>query len=218
MNAIKGLLAVGSVAFCGLALGGLVVGASGCAEPGVVQVAPTGKNVNKKDAGTPKKDAGKPVVSEDEDEATADQAEDEDKPTDDDEDVGSEDEETPPTASKDAGKPSVDAGTPKDAGPAKPGADAGKPTTGGDAPVACPSGYMCMNPAGPLEEMGLEGTITDPDGKAVTASCSKGGQETCDPKDPKKSCPQFSNPFCAHVKLTGIIAVELDQCAQKCEL
>jgi hypothetical protein len=219
MNAIKGFLAVGSVAFCGLALGGLVVGTSGCAEPGVVQVNPTGVNVNKKDAGTTKKDAGKPPVQQDEDEATADQSEDEDKPAgEDDEDVGSEDKQTPPTASKDAGKSNLDAGGSKaDAGVTKPGTDAGKETVGTGEVAACPSGYMCQDPAGPLSEMGLEGEITFQDGTPVEASCAKGGMETCDLKDPKKSCPNFTNPVCIHVKITGLLAIDFQQCGQKCE-
>jgi len=213
MNAIKGFLAVSSVAFCGLALGGLIVGASGCAEPGVVQVAPTGKNVNKKDAGTPpKKDAGKAPVQQEEDDATADDVADEDKPTDEEDDK-----ETPPTASKDAGKAGVDAGGGKaDAGVTKPGADAGKETGGTGEVAACPSGYMCQDPAGPLSEMGLEGEITFQDGTPVTASCAKGGMETCDLKDPKKSCPNFKDPVCIHVKITGLLAIDFQQCGQKC--
>ena len=59
----------------------------------------------------------------------------------------------------------------------------------------CPSGYTCNDSAKQLSDMGLEGGITDPDGKDVAFSCAKGGQETCDPKDPKKSCPISQMPF-----------------------
>ena len=80
----------------------------------------------------------------------------------------------------------------------------------------CPTGYACMNPGAALRAMGLQGTITQPDGTPVSQSCAKGGQEPCDPVDPAKSCPNLTKPFCAHLKLTGALAVELDQCAQTC--
>jgi len=204
MSTIRVLFAVSGFA---------ILAAAGCADPGVVQVNPTNMPVGKRDAGT-KKDAGKtevkePVEADDEDTGETDDVASDDVETDDKEVTDESDDETP-VKPVDAGK--VDAGKVVDAGKT-PDAGSAKPD---DALPACPDPYSCMNPAGPLEEMGLEGTITDPDGKPVEFSCAKGGQETCDPKDPKKSCPNFSKPFCAHVKLSGLIAVEIDQCAQKC--
>lgn len=125
-------------------------------------------------------------------------------------DAAVEEEEEPEEPEEDAGvAPSEDAGKQEvfDAGVEK---DAGQVLT-------CPSGYECKDPAGPLAEMGLTGTITDPDGNPVEFSCAKGGQEECDPKDPEKSCPNFSEPYCAHLKLSvGIVPVDLFQCAQRC--
>ncbi|MET0283488.1 MAG: hypothetical protein ABW352_03435 [Polyangiales bacterium] len=170
--------------------------AMGCADEGITHIAGP-YPVKTADAGKPPKvDAGRKPVEEDPDDQSGEQTDDEPPP----------EQEEP-----------VDAGTKKDA--RAPVVDAGK--TEEEEPTEeelppCPSGYSCMDPAGPLMAMGLSGMITDPDGNAVEFSCAKGGQETCDPKDPKKSCPNFSDPYCAHVKLSGLLAVELDQCAQKC--
>jgi len=206
---ISALLAVSSV---------VLLGASGCAQPGVIETHPA-ETTAKKDAGTkPKKDAGKPVVSTDEDD-DEDKGEDDVEPGED-EPEDDADEETP-VKPVDAGTSKKDTGVEKeptepvaktDAGSKK---DAGETKTEPDAPVACPASYMCSDSSKSLADMGLDGTVTDPDGKPVTFSCAKGGQEVCDPKDAKKSCPNFSKPFCIHVTITGLF--DGYQCGQKCE-
>jgi hypothetical protein len=75
---------------------------------------------------------------------------------------------------------------------------------------------MCQDPATALKSFGAEGTVTDADDKPVTLACSKGAQEMCDPKDPKKSCPNLPNAFCAHVVLSSPVAIDLYNCAQLC--
>jgi hypothetical protein len=169
---------------------------AGCADEGITHIAGP-YPVKTADAGKPAKvDAGKkPVPEEDPEDEEAGEQVDEEAPADE--------------------EPVVDAGAKRDARPAAV-VDAGAPDEVEEELPPCPTGYSCMDPAGPLAAMGLSGTITDPDGNPVMYSCAKGGQETCDPKDPKKSCPNFSEPYCVHIKLSGLLAVELDQCAQKC--
>lgn len=222
MSTIRALLTSTSIALSGVAL----VGAASCADEGITHIAPRTTPKDHKDAGSSK--PSKPRDdADDDDEMTVDPSTSDDDEGDDevgDDDVGDDDVGDDDAADDDAGDDDVGGGdddepmASRDAGAGK--SDSGKPSAdsgdGDDELPACPSGYMCMDPAGPLMAMGLTGTITDQDGKLVAASCSKGGQEMCDPKDPKKSCPNFTNPFCAHVKLTGAIAIELDQCAQKC--
>lgn len=219
MSTIRALLASSSVAICGISM---LVAAS-CADEGVTHISPRTTPDDHKDAGKPRRDARAAAPDEDDDTtaepATGDDDSDDDVADDDigdddaadddgdddvaDDDVG-DDDVAPPVTKPDAGS-KVDGGR-------QPTADAGKT----DVLPPCPSGYMCMDPAGPLAAMGLMGTVTDQDGKPVAYACSTGGQQMCDPKDPKKSCPKLSDPFCAHVKITGLLAVELDNCAQKC--
>jgi len=96
------------------------------------------------------------------------------------------------------------------------GADVGPVTASDAGEEPCPTGYACMNPAAGLAAMGLQGTVTDADGNPVGNTCAKGGQEPCDLLDPAKSCPLLPKPFCAHIKVGGGLALEFDQCAQKC--
>jgi hypothetical protein len=197
----------------------VMLGAAACSEPAPVDESPT-QPTAKKDAGRPrKKDAGVSTGVEsstagDDDESAADDGE---------EGSGDESEETTGDEGEDSAgdkepASAVDAGRGKDAGPVK---DAGltKDAGGGggtDAPGPCPAPYMCQDPADALKSFGAEGTVTDPDDKPLTLACSKGSQETCDPKDPKKSCPNLPNAFCAHVVLTSPVAIDLYNCAQLC--
>lgn len=182
----------------GLTLGLALVG---CADEGITHLAGP-YPVKVADAGKPKpavKDAG--ASAPDEDPPAAESQDEADASVD--EPVDSEPVSKPDAGPRDAGSVPVEE------------ADAGS-TPAEPALPPCPTGYECKDPAGPLAEMGLSGTITDPDGNQVMYSCAKGGQETCDQKDPKKSCPNFSKPYCAHLKLTGLLAVDLYQCAQDC--
>jgi hypothetical protein len=190
-----------------LAVSGLVVlSAAGCAQPGVIETHPaTGPEA--KDAGKTVKDAGKKPVVSDDDDSTAD--DDDDSPGDDDAD-----DDAPVDTKKDAGSetPRDDASAAKDAGKVTTEKDAGdKPAD--DLPP-CPTGYTCKDPASGLASMGLSGTVTDPDGKPIKASCTKDGLETCDPKDLKKSCPNFTAPYCATIDVTGLFMGS--QCVQNC--
>jgi hypothetical protein len=64
--------------------------------------------------------------------------------------------------------------------------------------------------------MGISGgMVTDAAGKPVTLACGNGGAVTCDMANPKGSCPELSNPFCAHVNIP-ILGVDLYSCAQLC--
>lgn len=209
MSTIKTLLSV---------TGLLIVGAAGCAQPGVIEQHPV---TTKRDAGA-KKDAKVDTsvdnvgTDEDEDEDKPTDDGEEDKPTDDGDEPVDEDDGEPVAMTKDAGAPKDagggNPGTSKDAGPAK---DAGGGTTK-PAAAACPSPYTCQDPAKSITDLGLDGTVTDADGKPLSFACANGMQETCDPKDPKKSCPNFPNAFCAHVKIMGLVSADLYNCAQLC--
>jgi hypothetical protein len=81
---------------------------------------------------------------------------------------------------------------------------------------ACPTGWMCEDPAKPLADMGIEGgTVTDAAGKTIKYACGNGGAVDCNMANPKASCPELSNPFCAHVSIP-ILSVDLYSCAQLC--
>lgn len=195
------------------------LGAAACSQPPAIDDAPT--QTAKRDAGRPKKkDAG--VATEvasstgDDDRAADDGEEQEDGNEQSDDSKG--DEGGDGRGGDDDAPVAADAGRAKDAGPAK---DAGlaKDAGGGgstDKPGPCPAAYMCQDPASALKSFGAEGTVTDADDKPVTLACSKGAQETCDPKDPKKSCPSLPNAFCAHVVLSSPVAIDLYNCAQLC--
>jgi hypothetical protein len=88
--------------------------------------------------------------------------------------------------------------------------------TGSTALPPCPSGYKCANPAQALMDMLLDGKVTDQDGKAVPYACGRMDDtpEDCNPADPKTSCPNLPNAFCAHISVTGL--AELDSCGQLC--
>jgi hypothetical protein len=200
MSTIKSLLAIGSVVFCGVMLS-----AAGCAQPGVIET--HRDESTKKDGGTPKPKP-KPV---DEDDTDTDENPVKEDPKTDPEDPDV-DEPTEPVKEVDAGK--KDPVKETDAG--KPVADKDAGTTAPEKLPPCPGEYMCQDPAKALTDLGLEGTVTDQNEKPIKLACGKGGQETCDVKDPKKSCPNLPNPFCAHVKVGGLLAADLYNCAQLC--
>jgi hypothetical protein len=81
---------------------------------------------------------------------------------------------------------------------------------------ACPSGWTCQDPAKPLMDMGItDGMVTDSAGKPIAYACGNGGAVDCDQSNPKTSCPELSNPFCAHVSIP-VLSVDLYSCAQLC--
>lgn len=193
--------------------------AAGCSEPSAIDDGPT--QTAKRDAGRPKKkDAAVATevassTGDDDESAAGDGDEQGDGSEQDDEAEG---DEAVDGAGDDDPPVVVDAGRAKDAGPAR---DAGvaKDAGGGgsvDGPGPCPAAYMCQDPATALKNFGAEGTVTDADDKPIALACSKGSQETCDPKDPKTSCPNLPNAFCAHVVLSSPIAIDLYNCAQLC--
>lgn len=191
-----------------------MLGAVACSQPPASDDAPA--QSAKKDAGRPRKrDAG--VAAEvasstgDDDRAPADGEEDDDKNERSDDEGGD-------SAGDDDVPVAVDPGRAKDAGSTK-DASLAKDAGGGasaDEPGPCPAAYMCQDPASALKSFGAEGTVTDADDNPIVLACSKGAQETCDPKDPKKSCPNLPNAFCAHVVLSSPVAIELYNCAQLC--
>jgi hypothetical protein len=65
-------------------------------------------------------------------------------------------------------------------------------------------------------DMLLDGKVTDQDGKPVPYACGKTDDTPvdCNPANPKASCPDLPNPFCAHITVTGL--AELDSCGQLC--
>jgi hypothetical protein len=86
----------------------------------------------------------------------------------------------------------------------------------GPAPLPpCPTGYTCQDPHAMINALGAEGMVTDATGKRVTLACGKTGIINCDPKNPKTSCKDFTNPYCAHLV---IVFPPLDtySCAQEC--
>jgi len=194
-----------------------ILGGAGCSQPDAIDDHPT--QTTKKDAGRPrKKDAGVDTevassTGDDDDRAAEDGEDDDDGEAGDTEGdevgdgVGDED---PPVVAE--GARAKDAGSAKDAGLAKDAGGGG--STGKAGP--CPAAYMCQDPASALKSFGAEGTVTDADDKPIALACSKGAQETCDPKDPKKSCPNLPNAFCAHVVLSSPVAIDLYNCAQLC--
>ena len=207
-----------------LLVGGLaLLGAAACSEPSGIEDRP--EPVAKKDAGRPrKKDAG--VVT---DVASSTGSSDDDSTGRGSEDDGEDDDATGGQSDSDsdsddegAGDDDVpvkaDAGRANDGGPTK-GAGSTKDAGGGssDAPLEpCPATYTCSDPASSLAKFSAEGTVTDADGKSLAFACSTGGQEMCDPEDPKKSCPKLPNAFCAHVVLSSPVAIDLYNCAQLC--
>lgn len=217
MSTIRALLAISTVAICGVAISG----AEGCAEPGVIETAPApgfGKDagtkppVNKKDAsnGT----TGEPSNA---DEGNTDSTDTTDN-TDDEPPVKLDGGTKPGTSKPDASTKPVTVG--KDAGDDttvddKP--DASKPSSGGKLP-ACPSSWMCSDPGKALTDMGIDGKVTDQDGNAIPAACGNGGLVMCsDPKDPKGSCPkELTDPVCAHISLGAL--GDFQSCAQRCDL
>jgi hypothetical protein len=101
---------------------------------------------------------------------------------------------------------------PLDSGMSEMDEDAGD--AGGEPLPPCPTGYMCTDLPGQLSSMGLQGTVTDPDGKPLRYACAKGQEPCSDPMNPSASCPNFPQAVCAHVKLS--IGVEIDNCVQRC--
>jgi hypothetical protein len=86
----------------------------------------------------------------------------------------------------------------------------------GAALPPCPTGWECQDPAKPLADMGIEGgMVTDAAGKPVKYACGNGGAVDCNMANPKASCPDLPNPFCAHVAIP-ILSVDLYSCAQLC--
>ena len=218
MSTIRVLLAVGSVAICGVA----ITAAEGCSQPGVIETNPApgfGKDGGSKV--TVKKDGGTA--------ASADPATDGSDNTDtgDTGDSDTTDDTTTAPAKLDGGaKPGTGTKTDSGATPVT-GKDAGVDSTGdgkadaGGGATAklppCPSGWSCSDPKKALTDMGIDGNVTDADGNAISAACGNGGAVTCDPKDPKGSCKDLSDPFCAHVSISSL-GVDLYSCAQKCDL
>jgi hypothetical protein len=83
---------------------------------------------------------------------------------------------------------------------------------------ACPAdkGWTCQDPAKPLMDMGItNASVTDADGKPIAFACGNGGAVTCDMSNPKSSCPDLPDPFCAHVSIPDL-GVDLYSCAQLC--
>jgi hypothetical protein len=86
----------------------------------------------------------------------------------------------------------------------------------GPAPLPpCPTGYTCQDPGAMIRSLGASGGVTDPDGGTVALSCGKGGVMNCDQKNPKTSCPDFVNPFCAHLVIE-FPPLDTWTCAQRC--
>lgn len=71
----------------------------------------------------------------------------------------------------------------------------------------CPSGWSCMD----LTALGL--VAMDGLGKPVTATCSVGAPKSCDQNNPRTSCPELAEPFCASIMVGGQTLVG---CAQRC--
>jgi hypothetical protein len=95
--------------------------------------------------------------------------------------------------------------------------DTGVAPDTGPAPLPpCPSGYTCQDPAAMIRALGAEGMVTDPDGKPVVLSCGKGGAITCNPNNPKASCPDFPNAYCARVVIV-FPPYDAYSCAQNCK-
>ena len=91
------------------------------------------------------------------------------------------------------------------AGGAHAGAGAG--ASAGEDAAACPSGWNCMD----LGALGLQ--AQDGKGEAVAFTCSKGAIMPCDDANPADSCKDLTNPFCAHVTVSGM---QIVSCAQRC--
>jgi hypothetical protein len=52
-------------------------------------------------------------------------------------------------------------------------------------------------------------------GNEVSFSCGNGGLVDCNDANPKGSCPELSNPFCAHVDIGG--GTVISSCGQLCK-
>lgn len=223
MITIRSLLAMGSVAICGVAISG----AEGCGEPGVIDTAPAPGVV--KDAGAAKKDAGSKPSTSTTTGSASDGADDTDGTDSTDSTDSSDDTKPakPDTSTKPAGKDAggkTDPVTTSDAGTTKPDTGGKADAGGGDGTMmtsgslpACPSGWTCSDPGKALTDMGIDGKVVDQSGMVVPAACGNGGLVMCsDPKDPKGSCPkELTNPFCAHISLGAL--GDFQSCAQLCD-
>lgn len=97
------------------------------------------------------------------------------------------------------------------------GGAAGSGTMDALAPCPTDKGWTCQDPSKPLMDMGItNATVTDADGKSIAYACGNGGAVTCDMSNPKSSCPDLPDPFCAHVSIPDL-GVDLYSCAQLCK-
>ena len=80
--------------------------------------------------------------------------------------------------------------------------------TGGEPLGPCPAGYTCVD----LSSLGA--TAVDSAGNPVTASCGMGAASAaCDDANPASTCPDLTNPICAHVSVAGM---DIVSCGQRC--
>jgi len=97
------------------------------------------------------------------------------------------------------------------------GGAGGSGSTSTLAPCPTDKGWTCQDPSKPLMDMGItNATVTDADGKPIAYACGNGGAVTCEMSNPKSSCPDLPNPFCAHVSIPDL-GVDLYSCAQLCQ-
>ena len=75
------------------------------------------------------------------------------------------------------------------------------------APGPCPSGWDCTD----LSSLGV--TAVDGAGNPVTYSCGNGALADCDDANPGATCAPLTAPFCAHLNVAGM---DLISCGQRC--
>lgn len=189
MSTIRALLAVSGVA---------AVGAAGCAQPGIVEIHEMNPPVGAQDGAVIANDSGVgPAPLPDTGIGPA--------PI---QDAGV-------TPVQDTGVAQVpDTGVPtQDAGGAQ---DTGVADTGPAPLPPCPSGYTCQDPSAMIKALGATGGVTKASGEPVLLSCGKSGVQDCNQSNPKASCPDFVNPYCAHLTIE-FPPLDTWTCAQDCK-
>lgn len=190
MTAIRAWLAISSVA---------IAGAAGCAQPGIVEVNEMNPPMGTHDGSVVASNTGVgPAPVQDTGVAPLQDAS-----------------VTP--AQDSSVTPAQDSSvTPAQDSSVTPAQDASVAETGPAPLPPCPTGYTCQDPGAMIKAFGATGSVKDADGKPVALSCGKGGIQTCNRQNPKASCPDFVNPYCANIKIEF---PPLDDwtCAQNCK-
>jgi hypothetical protein len=189
MRSIRAVLAICSVA---------ISGAAGCAQPGIVEIhemtPPMGAQAQDGSVVAPAQDTGVAVIPV-QDTGVIVPAQDSG--------VIVPVQDSGPTPVQDSGTAPLQDSGPADTGP---------------APLPpCPTGYTCSDPGAMIRALGASGGVTYEDGGVVPLSCGKGGIQDCNRQNPKASCPDFVNPFCAHLTIE-FPPLDSWTCAQACKL